>query len=435
MSKQSLVVLIFLAVAAFGCAASNSEDVELPELSGEAEIKQIAFSYKQSVFNARVNGTQVTIAREIPLEALLLEVNSIKLSAGATSSVKAGQSFDCSAPAGTIAVTAEDGKTIKTYSVAFQKRKFSSAVAHYGKLAVVKNQVVGENNLPVSLAGNSFFWSNNDWGGNRFYNKSVVEWLKIDWETTIIRVAMGVEDAGGYLQYKADNLKRVETLVDAAIDLGLYVIVDWHSHYAHLYEQEAIEFFEKIAQKYGSCHNVIYEIYNEPKYVDATPANDGKFATWNAHIKPYAEKVIAAIRAIDPDNLIVVGTGEWSQKVDDASAHPIQGFENIAYVLHFYSVNHKQWLRDRCSLAMQRGLPIVVTEWGAVGNSQNDLETQSWMEWCKANRLIHCSWAVNDKVEPWSIVKPGASVTGQWPDSQLTETGKLNREIIRNWDK
>ena len=38
--------------------------------------------------------------------------------------------------------------------------------------------------------------------------------------------------------------------------------------------------------------------------MDATPANDGKFATWNEHIKPYAEKVIAAIRAIDPDNLI-----------------------------------------------------------------------------------------------------------------------------------
>ncbi len=41
--------------------------------------------------------------------------------------------------------------------------------------------------------------------------------------------------------------------------------------------------------------------YNEPKYIDQDPANEGNFATWDEHIKPYAEQVIAAIRAIDPD--------------------------------------------------------------------------------------------------------------------------------------
>ncbi|MBP8789865.1 MAG: glycoside hydrolase family 5 protein [Breznakibacter sp.] len=433
MKKLRLITLLVLGVVFIRCSSASYDEVEPTVLSGEAVLKQIVFSYKKSLFNAQVEGEQVIIQRKIPLDALLLDVASMQLSPGATSTVKVGQSIDCSGVLSTILVTAEDGKTTKTYTLKYNKLKFSSAVDYFGKLKVAGNKILGDNDLAVSLAGNSFFWSNNDWGGNRFYNESVVQWLKIDWGSTIVRAAMGVEDAGGYLQKKDDNLKRVETLVDAAIKLGLYVIIDWHSHYAHLYEQDAIDFFQKMAHKYGGYDNVIYEIYNEPKYVDATPANDGKFATWNEHIKPYAEKVIAAIRAIDPDNLIVVGTGEWSQKVDDASANPIDGFDNIAYALHFYSINHKQWLRDRASAALKAGLPLVVTEWGAVGDSQNDPETQSWMAWCKTNQLIHCSWAVNDKPEPWSIVKQDVGINGQWLDSQLTESGKLSRDIIRNW--
>lgn len=433
MSNFRIIALLLLGVVIIRCSASNFDEVVPAVLSSEAMLKQIGFSYKKSVFNAQIDGENVMIDRDIPLEALQLDVVSMKLSTGATSSVKVGESIDCSGTSSTILVVAEDGKTTKSYTLKYNKRKFSSAVASFGKLKVSGNKIVGHNNLPVSLAGNSFFWSNNDWGGNRFYNESVVEWLKLDWGTTIIRAAMGVEDAGGYLQKMDDNLKRVETLVDAAIKHGLYVIIDWHSHYAHLYEQEAIEFFQKMAHKYGGYDNIIYEIYNEPKFVDATPANDGKFATWDAHIKPYAEKVIAAIRAIDADNLIVVGTGEWSQKVDDAAANPIDGFVNIAYTLHFYSIHHKQWLRDRATSALQSGLPLVVTEWGAVGDSQNDPETQNWMAWCKSNQLIHCCWSVNDKVEPWSIVKQGTGTTGSWNDNQLTETGKLNRQIIRSW--
>lgn len=57
---------------------------------------------------------------------------------------------------------------------------------------------------------------------------------------------------------------------------------------------------------------------------------------WSGTIKPYAQAVISAIRAIDPDNLIVVGTPTWSQDVDVAAADPIAG-TNIAYTLHFYA--------------------------------------------------------------------------------------------------
>ena len=43
---------------------------------------------------------------------------------------------------------------------------------------------------------------------------------------------MGVEDPGGYLDNQQSNKKRLKTIVDAAIDEGIYVIIDWHSHNA-----------------------------------------------------------------------------------------------------------------------------------------------------------------------------------------------------------
>ena len=298
----------------------------------------------------------------------------------------------------------------------------TTVVQIHGLLQQNGNKIVDKNNEPVSFAGNSFFWSNDNWGGERYYNHEVVSWLKHDWKTTIVRAAMGVEDPGGYLDNKTANKNRVKTIVDAAIDKGIYVIIDWHSHHAEDNTNEAALFFEEMANLYGEYDNVIYEIYNEPLDI-----------SWSTTLKPYAISIIATIRSIDPDNLIVVGTPEWSQRVDLAAADPITGYSNIAYTLHFYTVYHQQWLRDRASAALESGIALFVTEWGSIGYSLVDPEANEWMTWCFTNNISHCNWAVNDKEEEWSILIPGASTTGGWSDDDLTKAGKLARNIIRNW--
>ena len=292
----------------------------------------------------------------------------------------------------------------------------------HGLLEVNGNKIVDKNNEPVSLAGNSFFWSNDGWGGEKYYKPEVVSWLKEDWNTTIVRAAMGVEDPGGYLDNKTANKDRVKIIVEAAIDLGIYVIIDWHSHHAEDHTDEATIFFEEMAELYGGHDNVIYEIYNEPLDI-----------SWSETIKPYAISVITAIREIDPDNLIVVGTPEWSQRIDLAADDPILGFPNIAYTLHFYTAFHHQWLRNRASAALDDGIAIFITEWGSVGYSLVDSEANDWMTWCFINKIIHCNWAVNDKEEEWSILVPGASTTGNWNEDDLTEAGRLAKNIIANW--
>jgi hypothetical protein len=300
----------------------------------------------------------------------------------------------------------------------------SYCVTPAGPLSVSGNKIVDQYGQPVSFAGMSFFWSNDGWGGMDYYNADCVNWLVSDWGVTIVRAAMGVEDSGGYLGSPTNNKNRLKTVVDAAIAAGIYVIIDWHSHNAEDYQSEAIDFFEEMATAYGGYDNVIYEIYNEPL----------SGCSWPNDIKPYAEAVIAAIRAIDPDNLIVVGSPEWSQRVDLPAGDPITGYINIAYTIHFYpDMGHTQWLRDRATSAMNDGIALMATEWGPKG-TEGHSETLAWMDWCKSNYVSHTAWAVNDKDEPWSILDPWIGMdTGGWSDSDLSARGLILKHICLGW--
>jgi endoglucanase len=44
---------------------------------------------------------------------------------------------------------------------------------------------------------------------------------------------MGIDPEGAYLQNPQANLKSIETVIDAAIKEGIYVIIDWHAHKIH----------------------------------------------------------------------------------------------------------------------------------------------------------------------------------------------------------
>ncbi|MEM7372164.1 MAG: glycoside hydrolase family 5 protein [Bacteroidota bacterium] len=416
-------LLSFCILFFFACKP-DPEPIPEPTISNEAELLRLDIDSGESVFATDIDGTEIELSRNLPFGTETVSIKFIQLSPKATANIHIHDVLVISDGPVSITVTAEDGTTTATYMLNLAVDEFPSVVKKHGLLRVQGNKIVDQNEEVVSLAGNSFFWSNNNWGGERYYTPEAVSWLKKDWNTSIVRAAMGVEDDGGYLSFKLSNKDRVKIIVDAAIAEGLYVIIDWHSHHAEDNPGEAVSFFQEMATLYGAYDNIIYEIYNEPLNV-----------SWDATIKPYAEAVIGAIRAIDSDNLIVVGTPEWSQRVDLAAANPISKYENIAYTLHFYTVHHQQALRDRATAALNSGIALFVTEWGSIGYTQTDPETDAWMDWCRQHNISHCNWAVNDKQEEWSILVAGASTVGGWADNQLTDAGKLARSIIRSWSE
>jgi endoglucanase len=163
-----------------------------------------------------------------------------------------------------------------------------------------------------------------------------------DWGSTVIRAAMGIEPEKGYKEDSATQMKLMTTVIDACIKEGVYVIIDWHSHNINLKEAKA--FFKTMATNYHGYPNIIYEVYNEPDY-----------ETW-PQVKAYATEVIAVIRSIDTNNIILVGSPRWDQDVQLPAADPIKGYNNLMYTMHFYAGTHKQWLRDKTDEALRERL-------------------------------------------------------------------------------
>jgi endoglucanase len=307
-----------------------------------------------------------------------------------------------------------------TFSVFILQSVYAQPVKVHGQLQVKGSQLCDEKGLPVVLRGMSFGW-HNFWP--RFYNPGAVAWLAKDWNCSVVRAAMGVEPKGGYKDDPLGAVKKIKAVVDGAIKSGIYVIIDWHSHNINL--AEAKTFFAQMAAEYGKYPNVIYELFNEPDQ-----------ESWD-DVKSYAAEVINVIRKHDPDNIILVGNPHWDQDIHLVADDPLTGFDNIMYTVHYYAATHKQELRDRCNYALQKGIPIFISESAgmeATGDGPLDeAEWHKWIDWADQNKISWITWSVSDKNETCSVLYPKARSNGNWRDKDLKESGKKTRALLKQY--
>ena len=297
-----------------------------------------------------------------------------------------------------------------------------SPVARYGQLSVTGRYLTDEHGDTIALHGMSFGWST--WWP-QYWNADVVSWLTSDWKVDVVRAAMGVDSKPGYLNDQTNQTKLMEKVVNAAINNGIYVLIDWHS--SALHPTEASAFFAKMAQKYHSYPNIIYEIVNEPDNTISWP-----------QVKTYAQSVIPQIRKYDKKNIILVGCPYWDQKIREVANSPLKGYSDIMYTVHFYAATHGQWLRDDCAYALGKGIPVFISECsGTEANGSGHIDYTQWNAWwdfCETNKLSWIDWDVADKSgELCSVLQPGASADGGWATSQLTVTGNYVRNKLRSY--
>jgi endoglucanase len=299
-----------------------------------------------------------------------------------------------------------------------------TSVAAHGQLKVENGRIVDQHNNPVQLRGMSFFWS--QWMG-KYYNAKAVDWLVDNWKVTVVRAAMGVrheETRSGYIYDKSEALK-VQIIIDAAIKRGIYVIIDWHDHYACKNIEESKAFFKEMASRYGKYPNVIYEIFNEPVW-----------DSWKEKVKPYSKAIVQTIREIDPDNLIIIGSPHWCQDIDIAANDPVAG-TNLAYSVHFYASSHGEDLRQKTMHAIRKGIAPFASEFGtclSTGDGFIDsVETEAWFSFMDRYGISWCNWSIADKQETSAALVPGARPTGGWRVGDLTPSGRMIRKKCRQY--
>jgi endoglucanase len=283
----------------------------------------------------------------------------------------------------------------------------STPVARHGQLHVCGTKLCDRNNAPVQLRGISSMWLN--WQSKPYAeNRAALTWMRDNWNVSVFRAAMGVEPSGAYLSDPNKARAQVETIITNAVAAGVYVIVDWHAHEATQHRAQAVSFFTDLARRYGHLPNVIWEPFNEPLQV-----------SWTGVLKPYHQTLVAAIRSVDPDNIVVLGTPTWSQDVDKAAASPVAG-SNLMYTLHFYSCSHGPGLRAKADAAIGAGLALFITEWGAshadggVDGRSCLPEAQAWLNWARDNGISWAAWKLDVGSDTTNLLSAGAPVTGGW---------------------
>lgn len=303
----------------------------------------------------------------------------------------------------------------------------ATPLSEHGKLSVKNGRIVDSKGKDFQLKGVSthgLSWF------PEYVSKEAFQSLRDQWGANTVRLAMYTAEYNGYCTGSSANRTKLKKLVDtgvqAATDLGMYVIIDWHilsDNNPGTYQKESLAFFQEMAKKYKDYDNVIYEICNEP---------NGS-TTWK-QIKSYAQSVIAQIRKYDADGLIVVGTPTWSQDVDVAAKSPISGYGNIAYSFHFYAATHKSSYRNKLETAVKAGLPVLVTEFGisdASGNgSVSESEGDKWIKLLNQYQIGYVCWNLSNKNESSALLKSSTKKTSGWGLSDLSASGKW---LVNTW--
>lgn len=298
-------------------------------------------------------------------------------------------------------------------------------VSAYGQLQAGKNssgkgQIYGSckgvsSGNEVQVQGMSLFWSIADDVGAPFWTADYVSGLVSRQNIQIIRAPMGVDEewgAGNYFSNTSRYQGLMNTVVQAAIDNDIYVIIDYHSHKANDNVNNAKTFFKYMAEKWGKYDNVIFEIFNEPTSQD-----------WST-IKNYADQVISTIRQYS-DNLIVVGNRSWDQYPNEAASNPIND-KNVAYTFHFYAGTHSTGKEGANAVsAMNSGLSVFVSEWGTVnadGGGSVSGNSSTWLNWMNDHKLSGANWSVSNKNEGASYFNGSAwnySESGNWVNTNI----------------
>ena len=239
------------------------------------------------------------------------------------------------------------------------------------------------------------------------------------------------EYAKGYVDSIAETRAHIEEIVSYCVELGLYVILDWHMHatnsYADMYETEAIDFFTYYSDKYKDTPNVFYELANEPYSITAT------------ELITFISKVRPVILANNPTAIMLCGNAK--EGIETFYTKLVAaGYTDIFVCPHSYGesvkVQYRNWFNN--------GYPLFVSEWGnsnGFGDGEgNDAATTDLLAWLHETGVGTCFWKYTDQTMTTSILKNRDGLIGNpyykyggFTEEDLSYNGKLYLNTFQDY--
>ena len=215
---------------------------------------------------------------------------------------------------------------------------FSSSFCQLDRIQVKGNQFVKSDESIVVFRGlNTSDPDKLEKEGH--WDKAYFEQMKA-WGANIVRFPIHPPN---WKERGTDNyLALLDKGIQWAEELGMYVILDWHSIgnlHSQLYQndiyetdlKQTYEFWRTIAKRYGKNTTVaFYELYNEPTLYNGQLGT----CTWQEW-KVIMEELIIIVRANGREGIPLITGFNWAYDLTPVREHPITA-DGIAYVSHPY---------------------------------------------------------------------------------------------------
>ncbi|MES1192216.1 MAG: cellulase family glycosylhydrolase [Steroidobacter sp.] len=232
------------------------------------------------------------------------------------------------------------------------------------------------------------------------------------------------------------SIALLDQAVDWCTDLGLYVIIDWHSignlksgqYHDSMYattQQETFAFWRIIAQHFSGNNTVaFYELFNEPTHYGGMLGN----MSWSEW-RQLNEEMISIIRYSDHETIPLVAGFDWAYDLGNLRYEPVNA-PGIGYVTHPYAFKRGQpweprWEEDFAFAAKQ--YPVLATEIGFDLKSGDVVDDQHYgnrvTRFLESHGIGWVAWAFDPD---W-----GPSLLKSFDGFKLTSTGEFFKAALQ----
>ncbi|MGA7721722.1 MAG: cellulase family glycosylhydrolase [Ignavibacteriaceae bacterium] len=228
-------------------------------------------------------------------------------------------------------------------------------------------------------------------------------------------------------------LVLLDQAVEWCTELGMYIIIDWHSignlkeelfqdPMYNTTQQETFQFWRTIARHFVGNNTVaFYELFNEPTLYRGELGN----CSWSDW-KKINEDLIHLIRAYDREKIPLVAGFDWAYDLTPLNQEPVNA-EGIGYVTHPYPGKRNppyepKWEQDFGFAA--RTYPVIATELGfSKLTPENELYGKTIFKYLEGRGI---SWL-------WWVFDPewGGKMFESWDNYNLTVGGNYYKDALQ----